>query len=340
MTNFDLSLLELPCSPSPEAEAPINAAPVAEEPAQKIPEPAPVVESAGNHILLGMLSGSHPELLQECLEDIESWLHEWAHFEANVCVCTHDALEAEVLLLIGDEEKEILQDLNKWVGVARKMVSGWKEVAEKIMAEARAAHTAKEKGKGKEREENPDMGKPKAGGLWGQVLAGQERALQALRTLTLTTKCKVSETAAVPHKVPHMAEEHILTVEPTMADDADNSGKSEVEVQEALKKVHPVPRLVKPLPVRTAAGPSRIRADDLDNERLHADNECLWEEVEKLRGLQDNYDRFMRNLNYQAHKQQQELITMRNRLYSFSDEWRVMGQEMDDFVVGQEQAWK
>ncbi|KAG2158029.1 uncharacterized protein EDB93DRAFT_1246520 [Suillus bovinus] len=305
MSNFDLSLLDPPCSPSPEAEAPVEAALVVKEPAQEIPEAAPVVESTGDRVLhiwntllpsVGVLLGSHPKLLQEHLEDIESWLHEWVHFEANVHICMRDALEAEVLLPIGDEEKEILQDFNEWVGVARKTVSGWKEVAEKIMAEACVAHAAKEKGKGKERKENPDMGKLKAG---------------------TSTKCKASETAVAPCKVPCVAKEHIPMVKPTTADDANDSGESEVEVQEVPKKVHPVPRLVKPLPMCTAAGPSRVRADDLDNERLRADNKHLREE---------------------ARKQQQELIAMSNQLYLFSDEWRMMGQEMDDFIVGQERA--
>ncbi|KAG2127260.1 uncharacterized protein EDB93DRAFT_1257124 [Suillus bovinus] len=350
MTNFNLSLLDPPHSPSPEAEAPIEAALVAEEPAQEIPEPAPIVESAGNCIL--------------CIWNVLqwSWLCEWAHFEANVRICTDNALEAEVLLPIGDEEKEVLQELNKWVGVARKMVSGWKEVVEKIMAEACAARTAKEKGKGKEREENPDIGKPKAGGrmstapkmldppcencMQHRVKCSQGKNVccrpceRSHRVCNFTTKRKASETAVALRKVPHVAEEHIPMVKLTTVDDADDSGESEVEVQEAPKKVHPAPRPVKPLPMHAAAGPLRIHADDSDNKRLHADNKHLQKEVEKLRSSQDDYDCFVCNLNYQARKQQQELIAMSNRLYSFSDEWRVMGQEMDDFVVGQEQPRK
>ncbi|KAG2154304.1 uncharacterized protein EDB93DRAFT_1102434 [Suillus bovinus] len=378
MTNFDLSLLDPPCSPLPEAEVPIEAVLVVEELAQEIPEAAPVVESTGDHVLrignallpsVGMLLGSRPELLQERLEDIELWLCEWVHFEANAHVCTCDALEAEVLLPIGDEEKEILWDLNKWVGVARKMVSRWKEVAEKIMAEARTAHAAKEKGKGKEREENPDMCRPKAGGHMStaqktldppcencmqhgvKCLQGKNACCGPCecshQACNFATKRKVSKTAAVPHEVPHVAKERIPMVELTTADDAGDSGKSEVEVQEVPKKVCPAPRPVKPLPVRTTAGPSRIHTDDSDDKHLRADNKCLRadnehlrEEVEKLRSSQDDYNQFMHNLNYQARKQQQELIMMSNHLYSFSDEWRVMGQEMDDFVVGQECAWK
>ncbi|KAG2151255.1 uncharacterized protein EDB93DRAFT_1103202 [Suillus bovinus] len=281
MSTFDLTLLDPPRLPLPEAQASVEAAPMLEEPAWEIPKPAPVVKSEGDCILciwnallpsVGILLGSRPELLQERLEDIESWLCEWAHFEANACICTRDALSAETLLPIRDEEKEDLRDLNKWVAVA-----------------VEDARTDKEKGKGKEREENPDM-------------------------------------------------ECTPMVEPTTADDADDSGESEVEVAEVPKKVCPALRPVKPLPACPVAGPSRVCVDNSELKCLRADNERLRVEVDRLCTPQEDYNRFVQNLNYQARKQQQELITMSNRLYSFSDKWRVMGQEMDNFIVGQERA--
>ncbi|KAG2127605.1 uncharacterized protein EDB93DRAFT_1256967 [Suillus bovinus] len=348
MLTFDLTLLDPPCLPSPEAQAPVEAAPMLEEPAQKIPEPAPVVESEGDRVLriwnallpsVGILSGLRPELLQECLEDIELWLHKWAHFEANARICMRDMLKAETLLPIGDKEKEDLWDLNKWVAVARKMVSGWKKAAEAIMVEVCVACVDKEKGKGKEREENPDMGKPKAGGC---MLTSPktldppcencvQRGIKCLqgknahcgpceclhRACNFATKRKAPEAARPARKMPHVAEECAPMVEPTTADDADDSGESEVEVMEVPKKVRPAPRPVKPLPVRPVAGPSRVRVDDSELKRLRTDNEHLRAEVDRLCASQEDYDHFVQNLNYQACKQQQELIAMSNRLTHF-----------------------
>ncbi|KAG2158716.1 uncharacterized protein EDB93DRAFT_1245944 [Suillus bovinus] len=289
MSTFDLTLLHPPRSPSPEAQAPVKAAPMLDELAQKIPEPAPVVESEGDRVLciwntllpsVGILLGSRPELLQEHLEDIELWLCEWAHFEANACVCMHDTLKAETLLPIGDEEKEDLQDLNKWVAVAWKTVSGSKEAAEAIMADVCVARADKEKGKGKEREENPDMGKPKAGGCMStgpktldppcenciqhgiKCLQGKNVCCgpceRSHRACNFATKCKAPEAARPACKVPCVAEERVPMVQPTTADDADDSGESEVEVVEVQKKVHPAPRPVRPLPACPVAGPSRV----------------------------------------------------------------------------------
>ncbi|KAG2155369.1 uncharacterized protein EDB93DRAFT_1101926 [Suillus bovinus] len=327
---------------------------VLKELAPEIPEPAPIIESDGNRVLhlwnvllplLVVLSGLRPELLQEQLEDIKVWLHEWAHFKANAHICTRNALEAETLLSIGNEEKELLRELNKWVGVARKM-----------------AHTAKEKGKGNEREENPDTGKPKAGGCMStgsKILDSpckncMQRRVKCTqgkntccgpcecshRACNFTTKCKASEAVVAPCKVPCVAEECLPMVKPTMADDADDSSESEVEVEEPPKKAHPAPRLVKPLPVCAVAGPSWVRADNSELAHLRMNNKRLQAEVDRLHTSHEDYDRFMRNINYQAQKQQQELIAMSNCLYTFSDDWGVMGQEMDEVVAGQEHAWK
>ncbi|KAG2130319.1 uncharacterized protein EDB93DRAFT_1255935 [Suillus bovinus] len=277
---------------------------VLEELAPEIPEPAPIIESDGNRVLrlwnvllpsLVVLSGLRPKLLQEQLEDIEVWLREWAHFE--------------------------------------------KAAAEKIVVEA---HTAKEKGKGNEREENPDTGKPKAGGCMStgskildspckncvqrrvKCTQGKNTCCgpceRSHRACNFTTKCKASEAVVVLCKVPCVAEECLPMVKPTMADDADDSGESEVEVEEPPKKAHPVPRLVKPLPVRVVAGPLWVRADNSELICLCTNNKRLQAEVDRLYTSHEDYDRFMRNINYQAQKQQQELIAMSNCLYTFSDD--------------------
>ncbi|KAG2127192.1 uncharacterized protein EDB93DRAFT_1257148 [Suillus bovinus] len=345
MSNFDLSLLDPPHLPLPEAQAPVEAAP-----AQEIPEPVPVVESEDDRVL---------HIWNALLPSVWRTL---SRGSANVHVCMRNTLKAETLLPIRDEEKEDLRDLNKWVAVARKTVSGWKEVVEVIMAEACAAHTDKEKGEGKEREENPDMSKPKAGRRMStspktldppcencvqcgvKCLQGKNARCGPCecshRACNFATKCKAPEAAGPAHKVCCMAEERAPMVELTTADDADDSGESKVEVVEVPKKACPVPRPVKPLPERPVAGPLRVCVDDLELECLSADNERLWVEVDRLHTSQEDYDHFVWNLNYQARKHQQELIAMSNCLYLFLDEWRVMGQEMDDFIVGQEQARK
>ncbi|KAG2127160.1 uncharacterized protein EDB93DRAFT_1109463 [Suillus bovinus] len=209
---------------------------------------------------------THPDLKQELLEDIETWLHEW------------DSLE---------------------------------------------------KGKGKEKDVNVDMGKLKLGGCMSAKRTNNPKS----------AKCKATGAAGPAHKVACVAGGHAPTGL-TLADDADPMGKSKVEVKEVAPPAPEKPvHVTICLPICTVAGGLRVDGEG-ELVRLHAENACLTKENTCLRTSQEEYMQFIQNMCQQAWAQQIEFVVMSNKIYAWSDDWREMGWEMEDFVVGQEHSQK
>ncbi|KAG2139611.1 uncharacterized protein EDB93DRAFT_1253023 [Suillus bovinus] len=330
MTSFDLDILNSIRGPSPEPEAPVSG--VAPKEGSARGSPVPESESDNTRItqawvmVLVKVDASkmtRPDLKQELLQDIETWLHEW---DANICACHHDANEAGMLLALSDEEKAVLTNIKKWALVARKMVGDWKKAAERLMVEVSMVCAGHEKGKGKKKEVDAgeDMGRPKLGSKISCMEGCTSRCAPCDKShvaCSFAAKRKAAGTVGPACKAARVAGGS-MAIGLTSADDADHTGESEVEV-EVVEVPPPAPEqsacLLAPLPIRAVAKVA-----------------CLTKENASLRALKEEYARFVLNTCRQARAQQIEFTVMSNKLYAWGDEWRDMGKEMKDFVAEQE----
>ncbi|KAG2129252.1 uncharacterized protein EDB93DRAFT_1256314 [Suillus bovinus] len=312
MSSFNLEMLNSIHSSSPEPKAPADNASLHEGLACG----SPALE-------LELCAMSRLNLKQELLEDIESWLCKWDCLEAGIRACSKDTNEAGVALALSDEKKVSLQEMKKRLEESGGEADGGGELC------------VHRKGKGKEKAMNvdvvPDMGKlvdicqrrgpmtqSARGVCWAECLVCKAVLLAARLAINRTSHVlSAAGTTSPACKVAHMAEEHVPVTKPMMADNADKS--------------------VKPLPARVLAAQSlREKDGSAELAHLHTKNVQLLEDNDCLCQSNKAYVHFLINLCQQVRGQQLELVGMSNKFHVWADDWRVMGQKMDEFIAGQE----
>ncbi|KAG2130326.1 uncharacterized protein EDB93DRAFT_1255947 [Suillus bovinus] len=329
MSTFNLNLLDSYRSPKPKPEAPVGDA--APKEGSVCGSPAAEPESDNTCVtwtwatvvkLLDTSKMTCPDLKQELLEDIETWLHEWDVLETNI---------------------------------PQKMVKDWKVAAEKLMEESCIAREVGKKGKGKKKETdaNMDMEKLKLGGCMSAKKTNNLkcecctlRKISCMEGCTshyvpcnklhivcsFAAKCKAAGTAGPTCKVACIAGGCAATGL-TSVDNAKPTVKSEVEVEEIAPLAPEQPAHPKiHLPVCPVAGGSQVD-DKGELVQLHAEGAHLTEENTHLCASQEEYAQFVQNTHQQAQAQQIKFVAMSNKLYTWADDWRDMGWEMEDFVI-------
>ncbi|KAG1758301.1 hypothetical protein EDD22DRAFT_850121 [Suillus occidentalis] len=171
MATFDLSMLDLPHvrTPSPTPATSPESEEAAREDSPTLDdaalEPAttaqPEPEAEDVRILrgwnaslatIGKLHQARPELRQECLQQLEDWLHRWELLDMSFLFFLFgfmrgyaaDAAQLQLNLLVNDKQAPLLTDCMHLGKVGRATIHEWKRQHEELMARA-----AEEKAKAK-----------------------------------------------------------------------------------------------------------------------------------------------------------------------------------------------
>ncbi|KAG1770539.1 hypothetical protein EDD22DRAFT_948480 [Suillus occidentalis] len=201
----------------------------------------------------------------------------------------------------------------------------------------------KGKGKGKAQAEHPDMGEPKYGGRMTMHNCNDP----PFHTSSVNS---APATHATPHKVQRKMNEDCPPAGHTTMDDV---GESELDITNLpplqQKKKKKEGRVMLSLLGHTrlppksdeaahpVAGPSCVRNEDGEVVRLRVENMRLQEENAALRESHVHQHTFLLDTHHHMRAQQEELLSMSNKFYTWAGECSNVEKDLAEFVAAEDQ---